>query len=130
MIRVARNVCLDKVRARRVRPPAADVIADEMLDLVATTGDPDEDYVASSRRHLFYRALRKLTALSREMIFLKEIQGLQVEEIAGMLKIPTGTVKSRSNRARLELARAVLAMQAPGGDQRGADSRAVKGPLP
>jgi RNA polymerase sigma-70 factor (ECF subfamily) len=128
MIRVARNLCLDKVRARKVRPPATDVVADEMLDLAATTGDPDENYVASSRRHLFYRALGKLTALSREMIFLKEIQGLQVEEIAGMLRIPLGTVKSRSNRARLELARTVLAMEAPSRGQAGGN--AAKGPTP
>ena len=41
------------------------------------------------------------------MILLKEIQGLPLEEIAAMLGLPLGTVKSRSNRARLELARAV-----------------------
>jgi RNA polymerase sigma-70 factor (ECF subfamily) len=113
MIRVARNVCLDQVRARKVRPPVSDVPADELVDLAATTGSPDDDYAASSRRRLFYRALRKLTDLSREIILLKEIQGLQIEEIAGMLHIPLGTVKSRSSRARLELARNVLALQAP-----------------
>jgi RNA polymerase sigma-70 factor (ECF subfamily) len=112
MIRVARNVCLDRVRARRVRPPASDIPADELADLAGTGGSPEEEYVASSRRQLFYRALRKLTGISREMILLKEIQGLQIEEIASMLRIPLGTVKSRSNRARLELARNVLALEA------------------
>ncbi len=111
MIRVARNVCLDRVRARKARPPASDVPADELLDLAAATAAPDEDYEAATRRQLFDRALRKLTALSREIILLKEIQGLQVEEIARALRIPLGTVKSRSNRARLELARHVLALQ-------------------
>ncbi len=129
MIRVARNVCLDKVRARKARPPATDLIADEMPDLMAVTGDPSEDYAANARRHLFYRALRKLTALSREIILLKEIQGLQIEEIAGMLRIPLGTVKSRSNRARLELARAVLAMQGAGTNDRPVPGSS-KGPTP
>lgn len=111
MIRVARNVCLDRVRARRVRPPASDIPADELVNLAGTGADPDQQYVASSRRQLFYRALRKLTDISREMILLKEIQGLQIEQIASMLHIPLGTVKSRSNRARLELARHVLALE-------------------
>jgi RNA polymerase sigma-70 factor (ECF subfamily) len=111
MIRVARNVCLDRLRARKARPPASDVPADEMVDLAATTAQPDEAYTAGSRRRLFYRALCKLTLISREMILLKEIQGLQIEEIARMLRIPPGTVKSRSNRARLELARNVLSLE-------------------
>ncbi len=115
MIRVARNVCLDRVRARRARPPASDVPADELVDLVAAGGNPDESYVAATRRALFYRALRKLTAISREIILLKEIQGLPIEEIASILRIPLGTVKSRSNRARLELARNVLAMEGSAG---------------
>ncbi len=110
MIRVARNVCLDRVRARKARPPASDVLADELVDLAADSGDPDESYVTATRRRLFYRALSKLTAISREIILLKEIQGLQVEEVASILHIPLGTVKSRSNRARLELAKNVLAL--------------------
>jgi RNA polymerase sigma-70 factor (ECF subfamily) len=44
------------------------------------------------------------------MILLKEIQGLNLKEIAELLGIPVGTVKSRANRARLELARAILAL--------------------
>jgi RNA polymerase sigma-70 factor, ECF subfamily len=111
MIRVARNVCLDCVRARKVRPPASDINADEAFDLAATTASPEEDYEAASRRNLLYRALRKITGLSREIILLKEIQGLQLEEIASMLHIPLGTVKSRSNRARLELARKLVALR-------------------
>ena len=42
------------------------------------------------------------------MILLKEIEGLKVKEIAEMLQVPVGTVKSPANRARLELARRVL----------------------
>jgi RNA polymerase sigma-70 factor (ECF subfamily) len=114
MIRVARNVCLDRVRARKARPPASDIPAEDLADLAATSGNPDEDYGVATRRRLFYRALGKLTDISREVILLKDIQGLQIEEIASMLHIPLGTVKSRSNRARLELARNVLALEGQG----------------
>ena len=44
------------------------------------------------------------------MILLKEIQGLRLKEIAEMLGLAIGTVKSRLNRARVELARQVIAI--------------------
>ena len=57
-----------------------------------------------------YRALDGMSANNREIILLREIQGLKLEDIAAMLKVPLGTVKSRSSRARLELASRVRAM--------------------
>jgi len=51
-----------------------------------------------------YSALQGMTDLNREMILLRDIQGFALEEIASMLNVPLGTVKSRSNRARIELA--------------------------
>jgi RNA polymerase sigma-70 factor (ECF subfamily) len=111
MIRVARNVCLDQVRARGRRPPVSEVAVDELIDLAAPEGSPEEDYAARSRQRLFYRALSRLTDLAREIIVLKEIQGLSLEEVASLLRVPLGTVKSRSNRARIDLARNVLALE-------------------
>ena len=58
--------------------------------------------------------MRSLGRLSREMILLKEIQGLTFQEIAATLGVPVGTVKSRLNRARLELAERVLALERGG----------------
>ena len=71
---------------------------------------PEAAVIGDSRRRLVWRALRSLGPLSREIILLKDIQGLALEEIATMLRVPLGTVKSRSNRARLELATRVLAL--------------------
>jgi RNA polymerase sigma-70 factor (ECF subfamily) len=56
---------------------------------------------------LLYTALEHMSETNREIILLKEIQGLKIEEIAAMLAVPVGTVKSRSNRARIELARRI-----------------------
>jgi len=110
MVKVARNLCLDQLRRRKARPPAEDVLADEMVDLAGGDLSPEAELLGDSRRRLVWRALRSLGPISREMILLKEIQGLALEEIARMLHIPIGTVKSRSNRARLELAARVLAI--------------------
>ncbi len=112
LVRVARNLCLDQLRRKKARPPAEDVQADEMWDLAAVGGDPEAALETAGKQRLVWRALQSLGHLSREMIQLKEIQGLSLEEVASMLRVPIGTVKSRSNRARLELAERVLAIQA------------------
>jgi RNA polymerase sigma-70 factor, ECF subfamily len=111
MVRVARNVCLDQLRRKKARPPAEDVQADEMWDLAATGGDPEAALETAGKQRLVWRALQSLGHLSREIIQLKDIQELSLEEVAAMLRVPIGTVKSRSNRARLELAERVLALE-------------------
>ena len=111
LVRVARNLCLDELRRKKARPPAHDVQADEMFDLADAGPTPDAVLETSRERQLVWRALSSLGHLSREMILLKEIQGLTFQEIAAMLHAPIGTIKSRSSRARLELARQVLALE-------------------
>ncbi len=115
LVRVARNVCLDALRRRKARPPAHDIQADEMFDLTDPRLTPESALEASRDRQLVWKALRSLSRLSREIILLKDIQGFSLQEIAAMLRAPIGTVKSRSNRARLELAERVLALEASRG---------------
>ena len=112
VIRITRNACIDQIRRKRVRPPAWDLAAEEMIDLPAVGKSPEEQCSENSRRRLVYRALQELTGLNREIILLKEIQELSFEEIASMLKVPLGTVKSRSNRARVELAQKLSELRA------------------
>jgi RNA polymerase sigma-70 factor, ECF subfamily len=106
-IRVARNLCIDQLRRRKSRPPAQDIAADEFRDLPAAGLDPEQQWAEHSRKRLVHRALRDLSELNREIIVLKDIQGLPLEEIASLLNVPLGTIKSRCNRARIELARRV-----------------------
>lgn len=115
LIKVARNLCLDLLRRRKARPPAEDVLADEMPDLAGSGPSAEADLMAGDRRRLVWKALRSLGPISREIILLKDIQGLALEEIATMLRIPIGTAKSRSNRARLELASRLLALDPDAG---------------
>lgn len=117
LVRVARNLCLDELRRKKARPPAHDLQADEMFDLADAGPSPDEALEVTRDRQLVWRALSLLGRLSREIILLKEIQGLTFEEIAAMLHAPVGTIKSRSSRARLELARQVLALEGSGGTE-------------
>jgi RNA polymerase sigma-70 factor, ECF subfamily len=107
LTRIARNACIDHLRRQKARPPRQDIPADEMYNLKGNTADPELDWVRNSRKKLVYRALQELSEINREIILLKDIQELPLDEIASMLELPVGTVKSRSSRARIELARVI-----------------------
>ena len=108
LIRLSRNACLDHLRRRRARPPARDIPAEEAVGLTDGSPRPDQLLEADSKKALVHRALQTLSSINREIIMLKDMQGMALEEISEMLEIPLGTAKSRSNRARIELARAVI----------------------
>jgi RNA polymerase sigma-70 factor (ECF subfamily) len=105
IIRITRNVCIDHLRRKSARPPMQDVAVEDLPSLRASGGDPLQAYAEDSRKRLVHKALQGMTELNREIILLRDIQGLALEEIASQLQVPIGTVKSRSNRARIELAR-------------------------
>ena len=110
LLRLARNASIDRLRRLKVRTPAIEVPVESAPQLAAPDPTPEEESLRGARQRLVYRALGDLTANNREMILLKEIQGLKLEEIARLLGIPLGTVKSRSLRARLQLGKAILAL--------------------
>jgi RNA polymerase sigma-70 factor (ECF subfamily) len=117
LMRLARNLCVDHHRRRKARVPAFDLPLDGRPDLPDAGPSPEAAFAADARSRLVRRALGTLSEPYREVILLKDVHGLKLEEIATMLGVPLGTVKSRSSRARLELARAVLALSPapPGG---------------
>ena len=108
---IARNACLDHLRRRKARPPRQDIPAEDMTGLAADVPDPEQAWLATSRQRLVHRAMQELSEINREIIVLKDIQGLPLEQIATMLDLPLGTVKSRSSRARVELARAIVDLE-------------------
>jgi len=110
LVRIARNACIDHLRRRKARPPRRDIPAEDMVNLRDGGPTPEDNLISSSRQRLVHRALQDLSEINREIILLKDIQGLPLEEIAGMLDLPLGTVKSRSSRARLELAQVITDM--------------------
>ncbi len=104
LLRLARNACIDALRRQKARPPATDIAVEDAAYLAAAGPSPEDVSETRSSSELLYRAMDRMSAPDREILMLKEIQGLKVEEISSLLSVPTGTVKSRCNRARIELA--------------------------
>lgn len=119
ILQLARNCCIDRLRRRKARPPAQDVAVEDGMELTDSAPSPEDSWLTDTRKRLVYRALGRMSDQNREMILLKEIQGLNFQEISEMLKIPIGTAKSRSNRARIELARKVVALDPSYGELAG-----------
>src|SRR4029077_9783972 len=76
----------------------------QTLDSAATDGPPDPSPLANAEAGLWVRrALGQLDRNDREMLLLREFEGLSYAEIASLLRVPINTVRSRLFRARLAL---------------------------
>ena len=64
---------------------------------------PGESMESEETRKKVQEALERLEEGDRQIIILKDLQGQSYDEIAAILNIPKGTVRSRLHRARLEL---------------------------
>ena len=67
--------------------------------------DPEQEALAHERESQLREALQELRSAYREAVILRDVEGFSYEEIAAMLQINIGTVKSRLSRGRLELRR-------------------------
>ena len=108
--RVATNACLDELRRRRRRP----VVGLPDVDRQATVGSAATANVES--RVDIDRALATIPAEFRAPVVLRDLAGLDYAEIADVLDVPLGTVKSRIARGRAALAD-VLGNPAPAPDR-------------
>ncbi|HEX9776069.1 MAG TPA: sigma-70 family RNA polymerase sigma factor [Actinomycetota bacterium] len=99
--RVTVNACLDQARrAKRRRGIPLEVLGEQP----ASGPGPDERAESASRAAEVRRALARLTTDHRAVLVLHDLQDLDYAEVARILEVPVGTVKSRIHRARVELA--------------------------
>ncbi len=101
MYRVAVNACNDLARKRRRRPQIAHADVAELAGHEAAGADPMR---ARETEMEVQRALLALDDLSRTLLVLVALEGLSYLEVAGIVDLPVGTVKSRVHRARARLA--------------------------
>jgi RNA polymerase sigma-70 factor (ECF subfamily) len=104
---VTRNLLVDHYRRSR-RDRITDSIEDAMPVLEekhSSARTPDKLALASELSAQLQDGLGKLSPDLREAVILRDLQGLEYNEIQVVLQVPEGTVKSRINRGRIELAR-------------------------
>jgi RNA polymerase sigma-70 factor (ECF subfamily) len=105
--RLTRNLLIDHYRRTRI-DRATGSIEDQLHVLEETAmegGRSDSMLAGREASELLQSALQKLSPDLRETIILRDIEELEYKEIAEVLDVPEGTVKSRLNRGRAELAR-------------------------
>ncbi|MBM3817876.1 MAG: sigma-70 family RNA polymerase sigma factor [Acidimicrobiia bacterium] len=108
LISVSRNLCIDHYRSvRKERETMNRDVDPAALTPVATTRSPQMELEQRDRVRLLRAALDTLAPSLRTAVMLRDIQELTYQEIADRLRLPEGTVKSRINRGRTELARQI-----------------------
>ena len=111
--RVARNHLVDHYR--RTRKDRVTSSLEEELPAAeerpSPQMEPTGEVESRERREILQLALDRLSPDLREAVILRDLHDLDYEEIAQVLRVPQGTVKSRINRGRLELARVLKRME-------------------
>jgi RNA polymerase sigma-70 factor (ECF subfamily) len=115
LISISRNYCIDHYRSvRKERETMARDVNAADLSPASTDRGPHGQLEQSDLRQMIRLALAELPATLREAVVLRDLQEFSYQEIADKLQLPEGTVKSRINRGRLELARQIKRLQARG----------------
>jgi RNA polymerase sigma-70 factor (ECF subfamily) len=107
LARLTRNLLIDHYRRTRLER-VTDSIEEQLPMLeesAAVSARPEGLLAGREASEVLQAALQKLSPDLREAVILRDLQELEYREIAQVLKIPEGTVKSRLNRGRAELTR-------------------------
>lgn len=109
LFRITTNIYLDERKRQRSRPQQS---LEELIELEETTvvrqfedssPTPEEHTTSRERTEILQAAIRTLPDYQRAMIVMYHMESKSYEEIAELMGLPIGTVKSRLNRARLSL---------------------------
>lgn len=112
LYQIAKNMSINRLRSLKraivgLVNPVIDADGEESMDPIAQmpSGDrsPEERMLGVEADKAVQRAIQKLTPVYRAALILRDIEDLPYEEIAVILGLAEGTVKSRIHRARAEL---------------------------
>ncbi len=99
LLRIVRNTCFGWRSSQSSRAPS-DPFDEERHSHARAASDPEVLALRAEDVRLIEQAMRSLPARSRELLVLRELEGLSYQELAAALGIPMGTVMSSLSRAR------------------------------
>lgn len=104
LLTVARNHLIDSYRRTRWERKNRDDFEGAVARAAEPAAGPEDGLAGREDRDLLWKGLNLLPADMRMAVILKEIQGNAYEDVAEIMRLPVGTVKSRISRAKLRLA--------------------------
>lgn len=116
--RLSSNACIDYLR-RRKKHPELPLVSEQddgdscENDIADSRFSPESEYDKTELREQLSRAILRLSAEHRQVVVLRDINGLSYAEIADSLDLEEGTVKSRLFRAREQLRRLMTSGNIP-----------------
>ena len=114
LYRITTNTCIDELRKRKGKQSYSleEELENEegsMQRQIADEGEtPEESLLRVERKDELKKALAQISEEHRIAVILRDIRGLSYEEIAEIMDLPMGTVKSRISRARNQLKQEIL----------------------
>ena len=109
LYRLATNASIDLLRReKRHRAPLSLDDEEQSVDVADETASPDTLYEKKELREAVLRAMEGLSDEQRRILVLRELQQLSYQEIAEVLELDLGTVKTRIHRARKNLRDALV----------------------
>lgn len=116
LMRLARNLIIDDYRKRQRNPQdaRAEDVEEHVYHLRSATSSPHKDLERQELGKQIQAGIDKLSPDLRTCVILRDIEELSYQEIVNLLQIPEGTVKSRINRGRIELAKVLRRMRVVG----------------
>ncbi len=104
LLTLARNHLIDQYRKTKWEKKSRDEFNEHLLAADPSIG-PEESTVAQENKKIVWEGFNLLPSEIRMAVILRDIQGKKYEEIAEIMNLPLGTIKSRVNRGRLQLAK-------------------------
>ena len=105
LYRLTTNAAIDVMRREKRHQTVGD---GEMMELADDADSPQETVERTEQQEAVQKALSTLSEEYREVLLLRYMEELDYAEIAEVLQLPSGTVKSRINRAKAALKAALL----------------------
>ena len=102
LLTIVRNTCYTWLRRNRMDDVTTE-LDEDVHGVDNTTSNPEAVLLAAARSDMVTRALEELPVALREIVILREMEGMSYQEIADVAAIPIGTVMSRLARARARL---------------------------